>query len=110
MDAIEGRGALGGRGLMPRKGMAGAGRTEQGQSGQEGLERLMEQIRLDLDIVIDQKSQAFEGVRSEVALRRVLARVHGGRQRGAWIMRTFRAMTAMGMTLWNSRAVRMLVP
>jgi len=85
-------------------------RKLRGDDPPEALEKLLDQVRHDLDVAVNRRMAEFEGDRSEAALCQVMARVEESRRRGAWVMRTFRALTAMGASLWNSRAIRMLVP
>lgn len=85
-------------------------RKLRGDDPPEALEKLLDQVRHDLDMAVNRRMVELEGDRSEMALCQVMARVEESRRRGAWVTRTFKTLTAMGASLWNSRAIRMLVP
>ena len=76
----------------------------------QALQALLEQVRESIDATMDRSATPFTGPRAEMVLNRVLARVQRDRLRGAWFTRTVRAVTTTAAALWNSRAIRMLVP
>jgi hypothetical protein len=82
------------------------------------LGRLLVRVRQELDTAVTCGGREFERQRSQVAFGRVMARVAERHRRGRWwrvgvmrgVTRTIRAMTAIGSSLWNCRALRMLMP
>lgn len=90
-----------------------------GQLGNRKIESLLKTVRKDWEMGVADRGETFEGIRSEEAFRRVMARIHGERRRGFWarralhaegLLRVMRVVSAMGAALWNSRALRMLMP
>lgn len=55
----------------------------------------------------DLAGNEFDGIRSEMDFRRAMA-LEEERLRGSWSQRALRALGAIGPTLWNSRALRLL--
>jgi hypothetical protein len=106
-EGREGDGLGGGigRGI----GCAGGGRGIVEASG-DPLEKLVAQVRKTLDQTLDERMDRFSGAYSEVILNQVLTRVKESQRRGAWLLRAGRWVSALVATLWNSRALRMLVP
>jgi hypothetical protein len=90
-----------------------------GDVGSHRIESLLRTVRKDLDEEVADRGDRFEGIRSEAAFQRVLARIYDERRRGFWARRTFhtqgllravRRVSAVGAALWNSRALRILMP
>ena len=100
MDALEGLGDV-------------------GQLGNRKIASLLRAVRKDWEVGVAERGETFEGIRSEVAFRRVMARIHEERRRGFWarcalhaqgLLRVMRVVSALGAAVWNSRALRILMP
>jgi hypothetical protein len=111
MDAIEGgRGVVGqSRGRKIKLGAEqGPDKTKDGH--RDPLESLLDVVRRDMDVALNRAEARFQGARSEAVLRRVLDKVAEEQRREPRPVRAARALTAFGAALWNSRAVRILMP
>lgn len=95
-------GAKGGLGVV-------AGTKAWETEDEETIEKLLAVVRREMDADVDDRMSAFEG-RADAMCRSILARYQRERQRGTRAQRVGRWLTGMGATVWNSRAVRLLVP
>lgn len=73
------------------------------------LERLLSRVRRELDAEVNERAAAFDGWADSV-YRKVLAKYQLEQQRGTWAQRVRRWLTTVAAAMWNSRAVRLLVP
>lgn len=83
--------------------------TTQETEGNEAIERLLVMVRRELDAEVRERSAKFDAYADSV-YRKVLAEYRLEQQRGTWTTRAGRWLTNMAAAIWNSRAVRLLVP
>jgi hypothetical protein len=98
-------------GVMGAKGGLGvvAGTKSWETEDEETIEKLLAVVRREMDAEVGERMSAFEG-RADAMCREILARYEWERQRGTWAQRVGRWVANMGAAVWNSRAVRLLVP
>jgi hypothetical protein len=84
------------------------GGTNDGRSAKDPVDHLLRDVRRDME----RGDAEFDVLRSERVFKQVMSRIEQNRQRGFWtrLLRTMRVVTVMALTVWNSRAVRLLVP
>jgi hypothetical protein len=89
-------------------GDVGSGRNGGRKSAEDPVHRLLRDVRRDLD----RGGEQFDRLRSEKVFNQVMARIDQNRRRTFWtrLLRTMRVVSVMALTVWNSRAVRLLVP
>jgi hypothetical protein len=73
------------------------------------IERLLSRVRRELDAEVNERAAAFDGWADSV-YRKVLEKYRLEQQRGTWVQRVRRWLTTAAAAMWNSRAVRLLVP
>jgi hypothetical protein len=93
----------GGRGAVGEK-------STQDNDRSEVMGRVLVMVRRELqDAELEDRMAVFES-RAESIYRSIVAKYELEQQRGTWTTRLSRWVTTMAAALWNSRAVRLLVP
>jgi hypothetical protein len=91
------------------RGAVGEKNTRETERG-EVMGRVLVMVRRELqDAELEDRMAVFEA-RAESMYRAIVAKYQLEQQRGTWTTRLSRWVTTVAASLWNSRAVRLLVP